>query len=77
MPNFPAPDKSTETAKAANPNPDVYSESAVWLCENRKTKFKTRIHGALAQILKQYPADYRLKLLAMKEPPHEHSAATD
>ena len=55
---------------------DPYSEVAVWLCENRKTRFKTRIHGALAQILKQYPADYKLKLLSIKEPAYEHIAAT-
>lgn len=58
------------------PMPDIYSESAVWLCENRKTRFKTRIHGALAQILKKYPADYRLRLLSVKELRHEHSAPT-
>jgi hypothetical protein len=58
------------------PAPDIYSEAAVWLCENRKTRFKTRINGALAQILKQYPSDYKLKLLSIKEPPHEHSSAT-
>jgi len=55
---------------------DIYSEEAVWLCENRKTHFKTRIHGALAQILKKYPADYRLKLLFVKEPRHEQPAST-
>ena len=54
----------------------LYSEESVWLCENRKTQYKTRIHGALAQILKKYPQDYRLRLLFAKEPRHEHSAAT-
>jgi hypothetical protein len=75
------PFSSTEKPMLPNnmspPGPDIYSESAVWLCENRKTRFKTRIHGALAQILKQYPNDYKLKLLKMKEPRHEHLAATD
>ena len=55
---------------------DIYSEQALWLCENRKTKFKTRIHGALAQILKKYPADYRLKLLGVKGEPNERPAST-
>jgi len=58
------------------PPADIYSETAVWLCENRKTRFWTRIHGALAQILKKYPADYRLKLLSVKEQRHEQPAAT-
>ncbi len=58
------------------PPADIYSETAVWLCENRKTRFRTRIHGALAQILKKYPADYRLKLLSVKEQRHEQPAAT-
>jgi hypothetical protein len=55
---------------------EVYSETAVWLCKNKKTGYKTRIHGALAQILKKYPHDYKLRLLSIKEPPHEHPAAT-
>lgn len=52
-----------------------YSEHAVWLCENRKTQYKTRINGALAEILKKYPEDYCLRLLAIKEPPYEHIAS--
>ncbi len=56
--------------------PDIYSEQAIWLCENRKTKFKTRIQGTLAQILKQFPADYRLKLLKLKGAADEHTPAT-
>jgi len=55
---------------------DIYSEAAVWLCKNKKTGYKTRIHGALAQILKKYPNDYKLRLLSIKEPRHEHPAAT-
>lgn len=55
---------------------EIYSEEAVWLCKNKKTGYKTRIHGALAQILKKYPADYKLRLLFIKEPHHEHPAAT-
>lgn len=57
-----------------NHTTDIYSEESLWLCENRKTKFKTRIHGALAQILKKYPADYRLKLLNCPGGHHEHTA---
>lgn len=53
---------------------DIYSESAVWLCENRATRFKTRISGALAQILQKYPQDYRLRLLKIKETPHVNPA---
>lgn len=53
----------------------LYSEQAVWLCENRQTRFKTRINGVLAQILKQYPNDYKLRLLAIKELSDEHTAA--
>ncbi|HEY9745590.1 MAG TPA: hypothetical protein V6C99_05180 [Oculatellaceae cyanobacterium] len=45
---------------------DAYGENAVWLCKNRKTGYKTRISGVLAQILKKYPKDYKLKLLKMK-----------
>lgn len=63
----------TEQHPGANPV-DIYSEQAVWLCENRKTKFKTRIQGTLAQILKQYPTDYRLKLLKLKGSQDEHTA---
>lgn len=58
------------------PEVNIYSEEAVWLCENLKTNYKTRIHGALAQILKKYPNDYRLRLLSTKEPRYEHPAAT-
>jgi hypothetical protein len=58
------------------PEAELYSEYAVWLCENRQTRFKTRINGALAQILKKYPNDYRLRLLSIKEPSHEHIAST-
>ncbi len=57
-------------------DPDLYSELAVWLCENRKTRFKTRIQGTLAQVLKKYPNDYKLRLLLVKEDSHEHAAAT-
>ena len=46
---------------------DIYSEAAVWLCENRQNRFKTRIQGSLAQVLKQYPRDYRLKLLGLRQ----------
>jgi hypothetical protein len=49
---------------------DMYTEAAVWLCENRMTRFKTRINGALAQILKKYPEDYKLRLLSVREAPH-------
>ncbi|WP_373531904.1 hypothetical protein [Vampirovibrio sp.] len=62
------PDSTTEV--------DIYSEQALWLCENPKTRFKTKIHGALAQILKKYPGDYRLKLLKIKGAQHEHTPAT-
>jgi hypothetical protein len=55
---------------------EIYSEEAVWLCENLKTNYKTRIHGALAQILKKYPQDYNLRLLFTKEPCYEQPAAT-
>jgi hypothetical protein len=41
----------------------IYSEDSVWMCTNRKSGFRTRINGALAEILKKYPQDYRLKLL--------------
>lgn len=55
---------------------ELYSERAVWLCKNRKTGFKTRISGALAQILKKYPEDYYLKLLKIKEGnPNEQCAS--
>jgi hypothetical protein len=47
--------------------PDIYAEVAVWLCTNLRTGYKTRIHGALAQILKKYPEDYRLSLLSTQE----------
>ncbi|HEY9685478.1 MAG TPA: hypothetical protein V6C52_00735 [Coleofasciculaceae cyanobacterium] len=57
------------------PETELYSEYAVWLCENRQTRFKTRINGALAEILKKYPNDYRLRLLSIKEPCHEHIAS--
>jgi hypothetical protein len=60
----------------SKPEADIYSEQALWLCENRKTRFKTKIHGALAQILKKYPGDYRLKLLKIKGERHEHTPAT-
>lgn len=66
----------SNTPPSNQPTGDIYSESAIWLCENRKTHFRTRIHGALAQILKKYPGDYRLKLLSVKEQRHEHPAAT-
>lgn len=55
---------------------EIYSEAAVWLCENRRTGFKTRIQGSLAQVLKQYPRDYRLKLLWIREVRDEQSVAT-
>lgn len=71
MHNLPEPQPAHSQSQ---PPADIYSETAVWLCENRKTHFKTRIHGALAQILKKYPADYRLKLLSVKEPRHEQPA---
>jgi hypothetical protein len=59
----------------SRPDPaNIYSEQSVWLCENRNTRYKTRIHGALAQILQKYPNDYKLRLLSTKEPPNEHSA---
>lgn len=61
--------------EAVRPAVNIYSEQALWLCENRKTKFKTRIHGALAQILKKYPADYRLKLLSVKGDGNEHATS--
>jgi hypothetical protein len=57
-------------------NTDAYSEQAVWLCKNRLTGFKTRINGALAQILKKYPNDYKLKFLKMREVLGEQRAAT-
>lgn len=63
-------------SKEQKPRQDIYSEESVWLCENRKTLYKTRIHGALAQILKKYPNDYKLRLLSTKEPPNEHATAT-
>ena len=44
---------------------DIYAETAVWLCTNLKTGYKTRIHGSLAQILKKYPEDYKLSLLSI------------
>lgn len=66
---------SGETQARRTP-PDIYSEQALWLCENRKTRFKTKIHGALAQILKKYPGEYRLKLLKIKGDRHEHTPAT-
>jgi hypothetical protein len=53
---------------------NVFSETAVWLCENRKTRFKTRINGALAEILKKYPDDYKLRLLKIKEMAHDRPA---
>lgn len=56
---------------------DIYGEQAIWLCENRRTGFRTRIQGVLAQILKQYPADYHLQLLKIKEKNDEHSTRTD
>lgn len=55
---------------------DVYSERAVWLCTNRKTFYKTRIHGALAEILKKYPQEYKLKFLYLEGENHEYAAAT-
>lgn len=55
---------------------EIYAESAIWLCRNRKTGFKTRISGALAEILQKYPKDYKLRLLALKEICHEHPATT-
>ena len=73
-------DKSKRQTNAQSkkrlPESTLYSEHAVWLCENRKTRFKTRINGALAEILKKYPDDYRLRLLSIKEPRHEHIAST-
>jgi hypothetical protein len=59
-----------------NGNNIAYSEQAIWLCKNRLTGFKTRINGALAQILKKYPNDYRLKFLKMRGTPDEQCAAT-
>lgn len=64
------------TEQGPVPTTDVYSEQALWLCANRQTGFKTRIHGALAQILKKYPQDYRLKLLSTPGGRNEQSAAT-
>lgn len=76
MPDFSDQPETSHPKHDKGHGRDIYSEAAVWLCENRKTRFKTRINGALAQILKQYPADYKLKLLSIKEPPHEHTTAT-
>lgn len=55
----------------------MFSESAVWLCRNRQTGYQTRISGPLADILHQYPKDYKLRLLKIKEPAHGHAPATD
>jgi hypothetical protein len=55
----------------------IYSEHAIWLCENAKTGFQTRINGVLAQILQKYPDDYHLKPLKVKEVSNEYGAATD
>lgn len=56
-------------------NPQMlYGEAAVWLCENRRTRFKTRISGPLAQILEKYPRDYKLRLLHVREDRHVHPA---
>ena len=63
--------------KAPYDESEIYSEEAVWLCKNKKTGYKTRIHGALAQILQKYPNDYKLRLLFIKESQHEHPPATD
>jgi hypothetical protein len=59
-----------------HPESRLYSEQAVWLCRNKKTGFATRIHGGLAQILQQYPDDYKLKFLFTSEVAHEHPTAT-
>ena len=53
---------------------NFFSEMATWLCENRKTGFRTRIQGTLAYILTKYPDDYKLRLLSIQEPHHEHLA---
>lgn len=53
----------------------IYSENAVWLCENKQTRFKTRVNGPLAEILKKYSDDYKLRLLSVKEAAHGHTAA--
>ena len=60
---------------SASDKPSLYSEQAIWLCKNRKTGFKTRISGVLAQVLRKYPQDYRLKLLKIKEISDEHGTA--
>ncbi len=44
--------------------PEIYTEQALWQCKNLQTGLKTRINGALAQVLKKYPADYQLVFIA-------------
>jgi hypothetical protein len=56
-------------------NSGIYSEQAIWLCKNRQTGFHTKINGALAQVLKKYPKDYRLKFLKIKETADEYGIA--
>ena len=58
---------SFQSLQRENP-PSLFSEEALWLCENRRTRYKTKINGPLAEILQQYPADYRLRLLSIKSP---------
>lgn len=41
----------------------AFNESALWLCLNRQTMRSHIIHGPLAKILMEYPADYTLTFL--------------
>lgn len=46
------------------PPTDIYSEAALWECDNLLNGHSTRINGALAQVLKKYPDAYRLRLVS-------------
>ena len=52
------------TGKRKYPPTEVYSEVALWECENLKTGFSTRINGVLAQVLKKYPNEYTLTFVS-------------
>lgn len=58
--------KTQESPAMADMQCPLYSEDSVWLFENRKNHYKTTIQGTLAQILKQYPEHYSLRLLKIK-----------
>jgi len=50
----------SDVLRAYDPKIDFANE-AVWLCINRHNNYRTKVNGALAQILLKYPNDYELR----------------